>query len=115
MHASFGCSVARLLLVVCVFGSPAWSQLFVPSKSKRDEAEMNSRINYPFMRDSSRSQFLIDRSELGSAAVALKKLAFRYDGPSFGSRGGTLKNLEIYLANSTVSPASSTPSNWSLI
>jgi hypothetical protein len=83
------------------------AQVFVPAKSALDPAELNSRTNYPLMRAQSRSQYVVDASEIGTGPTSLTKLALPYDGPAFGAAGGTLASLDVYLANSTVTAGTS--------
>lgn len=94
-------------LVAClVLATPAWSQVYVPAASASDPLESNTRSSYPLMRASSVSQYVIAASEVGPATT-LHKLSLRYDGNGFGETGGTIANLDFYLANSTVAPAQS--------
>ena len=84
----------------------ASAQVYVPAASAADPLEANTRISYPLMRAASRSQYVIAASEVGPATT-LHKLLLRYDGNGFGAAGGTIANLDIYLANSTVTPSQS--------
>jgi hypothetical protein len=89
--------------------------LFVPAGSIRDPAEANSFSNYPLMRERGVWQTLIAQSEIGAASATLSKIAFRYDGPSFGKKGGVLQSFEIWMGPG-VTPEKSSPifaSNWS--
>jgi hypothetical protein len=99
-------SSARLFATICVVAA-APAQTFIPAGSARDPVELNSRANYPLMRGGSRAQFVIAAAEIQSPARNLTRLELRYDGPSFGTGGGTLAAFELHLANGAVDPGRS--------
>ena len=102
MNGPFAASVAAILTLA----GASQAQIYVPALSTPLINELNSRSNYPLMRAASRCQFVVSQSELGAPAT-LTKLAFRYDGGTFGATGGTLANLDVYLGAAATTPGAS--------
>ncbi|MCC6671865.1 MAG: hypothetical protein IT458_12455 [Planctomycetes bacterium] len=83
------------------------AQIFVPARTGAVHTELNSRTNYPLMRSSSRSQFVIGAAEIGTGAAMWNRLELRFDGPTLGTAGGTVQDLRVFLAAAATEPASS--------
>ena len=98
----------RSMLAAAASAAAVAAQAFVPAPSQPQLSELNSRLNYPLMRAASRMQLVLAPGELGSGASTLfSRLAFRYDGPSLGTNGGTIATLEVRMAPAAVTPAAS--------
>ncbi len=93
------------LLAGATLAPCAASQIFVPARSAPNQVELNSRLNLP-MRANFRSQTVLDATEL-PGPTTLTSIALRYDGPSYGTAGGTLASFEVFLAPAATSPGAS--------
>lgn len=99
----------RSMLAIAVTAATGLAQVFIPAPSQPQLSELNSRLNYPLMRASSRMQLVVAPSEIGSAGASLfGKLSLRFDGPTLGAQGGTIASVEVRMAPAAVEPAAST-------